>query len=99
MKEFSTFSVRPPDVEKKYVTTGLPPYVTTSPVVAAMAASDVGFSADIPRYICERVSAYWSKPVTGLRVASAYVRAASACALSASAGHVAGISAGTTPRM
>src|SRR5919201_4434528 len=38
VNEFSTFSVRPPDVEKKYVTTGAPSYVTTCPRVAATAA-------------------------------------------------------------
>src|SRR3954449_9399632 len=35
---FSTFSVRPPEVEKKYVTTGAPLYVTTWACVAATAA-------------------------------------------------------------
>lgn len=37
--EFSTFSVLPPLVLKKYVVTGLPSNVTTSRAVAAIAAS------------------------------------------------------------
>ena len=40
--EFSMFSVSPPEVEKKYVVTGAPLYVTTWPAVAATAASVVG---------------------------------------------------------
>src|SRR5215218_8005452 len=91
--EFSTFSVWPPEVEKKKVVTGWP-------AVAATAASVVGRSAATPLYICERVSAYWSKPslIDPAREVIAYVRAATACALSASAGHADGLSADTTPR-
>jgi hypothetical protein len=45
-------------------------------------------------YICERVSAYWSKPslIDPARDVIAYVRAATACAFSASAGHAEGLS-------
>src|SRR4051794_36637676 len=98
--EFSTFSVLPPDVEKKKVVTGWPAYVTTWPAVAATAASVEGRSAATPLYICERVSAYWSKPslIAPARDVIAYVRAATACAFSASAGHAEGLSADTTPR-
>src|SRR3954447_2631676 len=98
--EFSTFSVLPPDVEKKKVVTGLPAYVTTWPAVAPIAASVAVVSAATPLYICERVSAYWSKPslIDPARDVIAYVRAAIDCALSASAGHADGDSAETTPR-
>jgi hypothetical protein len=44
-------------VEKKYVATGLPWYVTISEAVAAIAASVVARSPPTPVYICERVSA------------------------------------------
>ena len=47
--EFSTSSVSPPEVEKKYVVTGCPPKVTTWPVVACTAASVLGVSAETPR--------------------------------------------------
>ena len=57
-------------------------------------------SAATPLYICERVSAYWSKPslIDPARDVIAYVRAATACAFSVSAGHADGLSAETTPR-
>src|SRR3954447_8786658 len=55
---FSTFSVRPPEVEKKYVTTGAPLYVTIWPAVASTAALVDAVSAEMPPYICERVSGY-----------------------------------------
>jgi hypothetical protein len=45
---FSTFSVRPPEVEKKKVTTGLPPWVTTWPRVSATARLVDGVSAATP---------------------------------------------------
>src|ERR671922_650752 len=98
--EFSMLSVWPPDVEKKNVVTGWPLYVTTWPAVAEIAASVFGVSAATPLYICERVSAYWSKPwlIEPAREVMAYVRAATAWAFSASAGHADGLSADTTPR-
>ena len=57
-------------------------------------------SAATPLYICERVSAYWSKPslIDPARAVIAYVRAATAWAFSVSAGHADGLSAETTPR-
>ena len=45
---FSTSSVMPPEVEKKYVVTGEPLWVTTWPRVAATAASVDGVSAATP---------------------------------------------------
>jgi hypothetical protein len=45
------------------------------------------------------VVSYWSKTGLPLFVPSAYERAATACALSASIGQLPGDSFGTTPRM
>ena len=45
---FSTSSVRPPDVEKKYVATGRPSYVTSWPAVSCVAWLVDGCSAPTP---------------------------------------------------
>src|SRR3954469_20733476 len=68
------------------------------PRVAFTAWLVAGPSAATPLYICERVSAYCVKPCDPpALVVIAYVRAATACACSAAAGHEDGDSADTTP--
>ena len=74
-----------------------PSYLTTSPAVSRTAALVELCSPVTPLYICERVSGYWSKTSPPLSVTSAYERAATACALSASGCQLEGISPGTTP--
>ena len=66
-------------------------------MVASTAAVVALDSFETPRYIWLRVSAYASNGAPIFRVASAYERAATACAFSASGAQLDGISEGTTP--
>ena len=94
----STFAVRPPDDAKKNVVATLPLYVSTWFAVATTAASVLGVSAATPPYIWLRVSEKTSNWPPEALSASAYDRAATACAPSAAACQDEGISHAITPR-
>ena len=94
----STFAVRPPEEAKKNVVATRPWYVSTWFAVAATAASVAGDSASTPPYIWLRVSGKTSNWPFAALSASAYERAATACAPSEAACQVFGISHAITPR-
>src|SRR5581483_1646624 len=93
-----TSAVRPPEVEKKYVVATCPPYMRIFPSVCVAAYRVPGVSAPIPPYTWLRSSANRSNRRRERSVASAYDRAATACASSAASGHRCGISSPITPR-
>ena len=95
----STFSVRPPEVEKKYVTTGLA--LVGDDLAARLGDRLASVDGRLRRHAAVDLRARVGvlvEPRAGLAVVTAYVRAATACALSASSGHDDGDSRTTTPR-
>jgi hypothetical protein len=90
--------VRPPEVEKKNVVATCPFHVRMRLDVRATASFVRDVSYPIPPYTWLRSSEKTSKCRLGFSVASAYDRAATACASSAAMRQRSGISPPTTPR-